>query len=56
MEIKSLMRLGKLSGDNHELEMLCDGLERAVMLKFFYDQAELAALAEKDPVNSYFSY
>ncbi|MFH1539997.1 MAG: radical SAM protein [bacterium] len=55
-EIKSLQSLGKLAADNQYLDMLCEGFERAVLMKFFYDQEELMKLVEKEPVKSYLSF
>ncbi len=46
-EMQILRSLGKLSYDEDRMDMLCDGFEKAVYLKFFYDQEELASLVKK---------
>nr|HPN94928.1 radical SAM protein [bacterium] len=46
-EIETLQNLGKLSVGDDSIEMLCDGFEKAVLSKFFYNQEELISVAKR---------
>jgi coproporphyrinogen III oxidase-like Fe-S oxidoreductase len=54
-EIEILQNLGKLSIGDNSIEMLCDGFEKAVLLKFFYNQEELMAVAKRVRNNTFIS-
>lgn len=56
LEIESLACLGKLAAGNDHIVMLCEGFERAVCLKFFYDQDQILKLAEKEPEESFLTF
>jgi len=46
-EIETLQNLGKLSVGEDSIEMLCDGFEKAVLSKFFYNQEELISITKR---------
>jgi coproporphyrinogen III oxidase-like Fe-S oxidoreductase len=55
-EVKALTGMGRMATADGRVYLLCDGFERAVHLKFFYDQEKLAVLSNRPPQKEYVTF